>query len=190
MVRIAQTISCSSFGGTGSVTIDAAADGSSTITYNACSFSGATFNGVIAQSFTGNPGTAGSTVTQTYRNLTVAYAGSPAETINGSTTCTYGANNSVSCTQAVNGYNVTSGYQLSNSGATTTVSQASMNGSSSFGSATYTYSGWVYNGTTGRATAGSAVLDYGNGNKIEVTAGATAYTVKITFNGTTTTYTV
>jgi hypothetical protein len=184
------TLNCSTYGGTGSIGIDYDASGSSTITYNACTIAGSTLNGTISTAISGTPGVAGSTVTQTYNNFTISYAGAPAETITGSTTCTYGSTaGSFTCSQSVNGYAV-SNVSISSSGTRTTVNAGRLVGATSYGNATCDYTGWVFDSSTGRATAGTAVLDYGNGNRIEITASAASYTVKITYNGTVNTYTV
>jgi hypothetical protein len=191
---VATTIQCSTFGGTGSITQDVTTSGTSvagttvSVSYNACTFSGYTFNGTVTQTYDTYASAQDFSLTQTYSNFTVSGNGLTNEAVSGSSRCVY-RNGTADCAQYVGGFRV-SNVELSTSGSTTTVRSGVLGGSTAYGNANCTYNGWVFNNTTGRANSGTVSFDYGNGNTATVTATSTGYTVSLRINGTTTNYTV
>jgi hypothetical protein len=107
------------------------------------------------------------------------------QTINTQMTCTH-SGNATECAYSF-GSNRVRNVTATTSGNVTTVTRATI---SSTNNITIVYDNWVYDASLRRATSGSVTISDASGNSIVVTATGTGYTVRITYNGTTTTYTV
>jgi hypothetical protein len=184
---VAQTISCSSLasGGTGSVSVDTPAIGivsgyTITITYNACSFSGYTYNGTATITYDSYVSATNYTSTLAYKNFSVSGPGVPVETVNGKVTCT------------INGSSTSCYYNDGSRGWSSTMTYANGTANGSYaanygnGSVQVTFNNF-------NATGGTATVTGANGSKAVITrTSATSFTVVITpsTGAASTTYTV
>jgi hypothetical protein len=176
------SISCSVYGGTGSVSYDfpSTAIGAGTeivYSYNACSFSGYTYNGVFRLKYTRYTSATDFAFTSTYENFTLTGNGLTNQSFSGSQSYDY--RNGVVSSYYSDG---TRGWS-----STMTYTNNTANGSYSvgYGSGTVTVK---Y--TNFGATSGTAEITGANGSKVLITrTSATGFTLKLTDkNGTVTTY--
>jgi hypothetical protein len=176
------TISCATLGGSGSITYDfpSTAIGAGTeiaYSYNACSFSGYTYNGVFRIKYTRYTSATDFAFTSTYENFTFTGNGLSNQSFSGSQSYDY--RNGVVSSYYSDG---TRGWS-----STMTYTNNTANGSYSvgYGSGTVTVK---Y--TNFGATSGTAEITGANGTKVLITrTSATGFTLKLTDkNGTVTTY--
>jgi hypothetical protein len=179
---VSASIPCSSFGGTGSISYDfpSTTIGAGTeivYSYNACSFSGYTYNGVFRIKYTRFNSANDFAFTSTYENFTITGNGLSNQSYSGSQSYDY-----------VNGV-VNAYYSDGTRGWSSNMTYANntANGSYSvgYGSGTVTVK---Y--TNFGATSGTAEITGSNGTKVLITrTSATGFTLKLTDkNGAVTTY--
>jgi hypothetical protein len=176
---IVATISCSTFGsgGSGSITYDisgtaVAAGTSISYTYNACSYSGYTFNGSVSLVYDRYVGPTDFAYTVTYTNFTVAGVGVGSQSVSGKSSCSF-SGGTASCY-----YNDGSrGWSSTMSYSSTGVVNGSYAVNYGNGSVQVTYANFG-------ATGGTATITGANGSKAVVTRNsATSFTVTITPSG-------
>jgi hypothetical protein len=196
-----QTYSCSQFasGGTGTISMAVISDAngypaSASFTYSKCTFSvsgqtvsldgtaNAIFHFVSSTNFSFDV---------TY-NLSYVYSGTYSSSghLNSSASCTY-SHPTLSCSYNV-GRSSVSNASVSISGTKTTVTSATVNTDRTTASNNLKieYSNWLYDSSLGRATSGTVTITDANGNTAVITAGASSYSVTITYNKSTYHYTV
>jgi len=113
-------------------------------------------------------------------------------TITGSYSCTDNGS-SINCQYNMGNYATSSNVSLTESGNTTTVTQATASTTivGSAGSVNISYSNWTYDSSLGYATSGTATLTDSNGDTVTMTAnGNKSYTVVAVIQGMTSTYQV
>lgn len=176
---VAATLSCSllASGGTGSITYDISgtavtAGTSVSFTYNACSYSGYTFNGSVSIVYDRYVSPTDLSFTISYTNFTASGPGVPSQSISGRSSCNVAAGVS-SCyyNDGTRGWSSTMSYSAS----------GTVNGTYAVnygnGSVQVTYVNFG-------ATGGTATITGANGSKAVITRNsATSFTVTITPSG-------
>jgi hypothetical protein len=100
------------------------------------------------------------------------------------------ANGSYSYSYTVNGATIVGQPVVSTSGTNITVNSGTVRTTYGGGWVEWTYQGFTYDSATGRPISGTVTVTGSNGTRAVITVTSTGYTVAITVNGTTTTYTV
>jgi hypothetical protein len=176
---VSATLSCSllASGGTGTITYDISgtavtAGTSVSFTYNACSYSGYTFNGSVSIVYDRYTSPTDMSFTISYTNFTASGPGVPSQSISGRSSCNVAAGVS-SCyyNDGTRGWSSTMSYSAS----------GTVNGSYAVnygnGSVQVTYVNFG-------ATGGTATITGANGSKAVITRNsATSFTVTITPSG-------
>lgn len=198
------TIECNTLGTSGSGNITYAyttEDGtgrptSYVFTYNNCTWSASgitvVYNGTVNWTWTRWVAANDYSVTYAY-DITYSYSGTynSSGAIRSSATCV-NASNVLSCSYDIDGTRVRNGMSVTSSGTVTTVRSATVeiDGTATSGAITIVYDNWVYDSATGRATSGTVTATDTAGNSAVITATGSGYTVRVTYNGATTEYTV
>lgn len=195
---IQQSLACATLGTGGSGTIDFTINvddatqrpTTSTFNYNNCSFQSvgysASFNGTGALTYSNYVSAESFTYSLTFNMSYNISSGGVVEqgTLNSTEVCTISAAGA-DCRFQV-GDALVDNVTISTSGSVTTISSGSIDSST----IDCVYTGYTYDGATGRATSGSVTVTDAQGNQAVVTASATGYTVVITVNGQSSTWTV
>ncbi|MEY2952444.1 MAG: hypothetical protein RLZZ401_531 [Pseudomonadota bacterium] len=184
---VATTIQCSQLaaGGTGNVTVDVpstapAAGYTITLAYNACSFSGYSYNGTAAIVYDSYVSPTNYAASINYQNFSVSGNGLTSQAVNGKVSCTYSGTAS-SCY-----------YNDGTRGWSSTMSYANGTANGSYAVNYGAGSIQVVSSNFG-ATGGTATITGANGSKAVITRNsATSFTVSITSSagGAATAYTV
>lgn len=193
-----QTIQCSSLGtnGSGSITVTVTTNDatgapvSGNFSYNACSFGSVegtfSINGTGSVQYVYFNSQSDFKFTITY-NVTYSVVGNginQSGTVNSTETCTF-SGGTQSCSISVNGSDI-SDTNVSTSGNIVTVSSATVKS----GTYTLVFSNVVYDSQLGHMTSGTiTITDSATGNRAVITATGSGYTVVVTVNGVSTTYT-
>lgn len=100
------------------------------------------------------------------------------------------ANGTYNYSYTVNGSTIVGQPVVTSSGSNITVSSGTVRTTYGSGWIEWTYEGFTYDSSTGRPVSGTVTVTGSNGTRAVITVTATGYTVQITVNGTTSTYTV